>query len=258
MVESTYNYFEGGQEDNPVAIWLQSVSPKERAEILLDMTDAALDQMPQEIQREAQALKQPKMVKNVPAKMMYGEGYPEVEIPKRAYDPEKSYIANLNRGPILLTAPHSNVMFRGGEFMNDKLRTHMREHWASSIVLKLSHAIAEIQRNRKAPANKEASYVVWNCDQSGVKKEQVLDPNYLIQSQFKHSAFHRSLHLFMQRNEGLPLLHLDIHGKQDTATKGRKAEIEVGAVSLHEWVGKGTDEQNFTSPIVKNLISNMN
>jgi len=45
----------------------------------------------------------------------------------------------------------------------------------------------------------------------------------------------------MEANEGLPLLHLDIHGKSDVATKGCKGEVEVGAVSLREWNGKGSD-----------------
>lgn len=31
------------------------------------------------------------------------------------YDPVGSYVADLSRGPILLTAPHTCICFRGGE-----------------------------------------------------------------------------------------------------------------------------------------------
>ena len=129
---------------------------------------------------------------------MYGANFPPCEIPKQAYDPDQSYIANLSRGPILLTAPHSIVCFRGGGFMGHNLRTHKREHWASTIVLKLAHAISELQKTEKTKTG--CNYVVWNKDLAGVKKEQIIDPNYIIQSQFKHSAFHKSLHLHMMRN----------------------------------------------------------
>jgi hypothetical protein len=67
-----------------------------------------------------------------------------VEIPMHKYDPIASYVANLSRGPILLTAPHSNTMFRGGPFMGQTTRGHRREHWASTIVLQLADAIEDI------------------------------------------------------------------------------------------------------------------
>jgi hypothetical protein len=45
----------------------------------------------------------------------------------------------------------------------------------------------------------------------------------------------------MEANEGLPLLHLDIHGRTDNVEKGYKGEVEVGAVSFKEWNGRGPD-----------------
>jgi hypothetical protein len=59
--------------------------------------------------------------------------------------PEISYVANLSRGPILITAPHSALVKRGGGATNTKLRTHWREHWASTIVLMLAQAIEELE-----------------------------------------------------------------------------------------------------------------
>ena len=55
------------------------------------------------------------------------------------------YVANLSRGPILLTAPHSTKVKRGGSLVNQKERTHLREHWASTIVLLLAQAIEEME-----------------------------------------------------------------------------------------------------------------
>jgi len=54
-----------------------------------------------------------------------------------------TYLANVNRGPILLTAPHSALIYRGGKTSDTKVRLHMREHWTSTIVLMLSKSIAE-------------------------------------------------------------------------------------------------------------------
>ena len=66
-------------------------------------------------------------------------------MPSRTYDPIGSYFANLGRGPILLTAPHTCMLFRGGKVMAERERTHKREHWVSTIVLMIADAMEEIQ-----------------------------------------------------------------------------------------------------------------
>jgi len=52
------------------------------------------------------------------------------------------YLVSL-RGPILLSAAHSTKIMRGGKLTKTKERTHLREQWVSTIVLKVA---LEIER----------------------------------------------------------------------------------------------------------------
>ena len=49
-----------------------------------------------------------------------------------------TYLASLNQEPILLTAPHSCQVTRGGDATNQKERVHLREHWISTIAIMLA------------------------------------------------------------------------------------------------------------------------
>ena len=109
------------------------------------------------LENESTSLKLP----NIAIKM---QSTPEtVQLPDKVFDPPLSYIANLSRGPILLTAPHSAVLFRGGISVDGKKeRTHMRESWAASIVLMLANEIDNLQAKSKQKTG--ASFIVWNKD----------------------------------------------------------------------------------------------
>ena len=40
-----------------------------------------------------------------------------------------------------------------------------------------------------------------------------MDPNYLLADMLKDSQFHQSLHAWGLKNQNMPLMHVDIHGK---------------------------------------------
>lgn len=98
------------------------------------------------------------------------------------------YIASF-RGPILLSAPHSTKIQRGGALSKTKERIHLREQWVSTLVLKLAIAIEQLTTNntnyKKAL---KASVLFWSKDKKYNK--HTLDPNYLVKQQFKDSPFH--------------------------------------------------------------------
>jgi hypothetical protein len=48
----------------------------------------------------------------------------------------------------------------------------------------------------------------------------------------EHSAFHQSLHKWINNNPNKPLLHFDIHGRIDYLDK---AQVDVGVSSINEW-----------------------
>lgn len=56
-----------------------------------------------------------------------------------------------------------------------------------------------------------------------------MDPNYLLPKMFEKNPFHRSLHYWALKNQGKPILHVDIHGKMN---RKNNCEIDVGMVSL--------------------------
>lgn len=66
-------------------------------------------------------------------------------IPKSSINSSISsqYIA-CYRGPILLSAPHSTRIQRGGALTKCKERIHLREQWVSTLVLKLALEIENL------------------------------------------------------------------------------------------------------------------
>lgn len=65
--------------------------------------------------------------------------------------------------------------------------------------------------------------------------EQDTDPNYLLKKHFPHHPFHQSLHNWASKNEGRPILHVDIHGKMN---RKNNCEIDVGIRSMEaHWDG---------------------
>ena len=122
-------------------------------------------------------------------------------------------------GPILFTAPHSKKLWRGGEKYDEKRRIHNRELYTAWLAIKLAHITGK--------KGKRNSFMVWGKDKKNFDDD--VDPNYLLEPDFPTSQFHLSLHAWAAKNEELPLLHIDIHGK-----KNRKdnVEIDVGKASM--------------------------
>ena len=111
------------------------------------------------------------------------------------------------RGPILLSAPHSSRIMRGGTHTKTKERLHLREQWVSTLTLKLAIAIEELQKAElESPKESakaiRASVLFWNKDKKFDK--YTLDPNYLVKAQFRDSNFHQSLHRFIETQAGIP------------------------------------------------------
>lgn len=90
-----------------------------------------------------------------------------------------SYIASF-RGPILLSAPHSARICRGGQLTKTRERIHLREQYVSTLVLKIAAEIEKIQRENNLNASKiiQTSVLIWNKDKKFDKF--CLDPNYLV------------------------------------------------------------------------------
>lgn len=73
--------------------------------------------------------------------------------------------------------------------------------------------------------------MVWG--KSSKIDEIDIDPNYLLEEMFSTSQFHLCLHAWALRNEGLPILHVDVHGKLN---RKDDCEVDVGRESLnHHW-----------------------
>ena len=75
---------------------------------------------------------------------------------------------------------------------------------------------------------KPNSFMVWGKYSKAEEKD--FDPNYLLEEMFPHSQFHLSLHAWALKNEGFPLMHVDVHGKLNRKTN---CEVDVGIASLH-------------------------
>ena len=117
---------------------------------------------------------------------------------------------------MLLTAPHSMKLTRGGGATGERTRIHKRERYTSEVVLRLGAALHEL--------GIPTAVMVWNRA-SGHKKRN-LDPNYLLASQYGESPWHGALHEWVRQAEG-PLFHVDLHGKYST-----KRYLDLGTAPL--------------------------
>ena len=72
---------------------------------------------------------------------------PEREVPAERRD-LAAYLCHVSCGQILLTAPHSLPVKRGGSIVKQRERTHLREHWVSTLCLMLVQEIQELEEER--------------------------------------------------------------------------------------------------------------
>eukprot|EP00002_Diphylleia_rotans_P001219 TRINITY_DN10684_c0_g1_i1.p1 TRINITY_DN10684_c0_g1~~TRINITY_DN10684_c0_g1_i1.p1 ORF type:complete len:521 (-),score=88.29 TRINITY_DN10684_c0_g1_i1:234-1796(-) len=110
-------------------------------------------------------------------------------------------------GPILITAPHSLRLIRGGQ-NGERRRIHRRERWVSEIVVKLASALQNA-------CGLCPGFMIWNLFTARTAHRENLDPNYLTKSQLSQSPWHEILIKFRARFPKGPLMHVDIHGKMD-------------------------------------------
>ena len=156
------------------------------------------------------------------------------------------YICSLG-GPILFTAPHSITVVRKFSRSEDdekrnaqykrKKKTisesesgtteihHMERHTAA-LALKLAVATSEILE--VAP-----SFMVWNLF-AGFKATNI-DPNYTLSEWFAHSPWHRALHRFKELNRvrdiNTPMLHIDLHGRQNRVGD---INVDIGSKAMEQ------------------------
>jgi len=120
---------------------------------------------------------------------------------------------------VLITAPHSLKLQRGGKGTPEKARMHLRERNAAEAALKLA---AELNKR-----GIRTGFVIWN--RGAGYDSRNLDPNCLWEHMHVKSPWHRALHKWASSNdEGAPLLHIDLHGKC-----GGK-HIDIGAMPMEE------------------------
>lgn len=70
-----------------------------------------------------------------------------------------------------------------------------------------------------------SSFVTWGKE----KVENDPDPNYLTTEKFSSCVFHNSLHFWAEKYPGIPLFHIDMHGKVNDS---KKCEIDVGTKAM--------------------------
>lgn len=127
-------------------------------------------------------------------------------------------------GPILFSAPHGLRVWRGGKAVGERLRIHKREHFSTEIALRLAAEVGKL--------GVQPSFVLWNCVTARKADKTNLDPNYLIPSQFDRSPWHHALWAYIEHNRGVPLLHIDVHGKKD---RKDNLDLDVGMDPLIEF-----------------------
>nr|XP_022318099.1 uncharacterized protein LOC111121223 [Crassostrea virginica]XP_022318100.1 uncharacterized protein LOC111121223 [Crassostrea virginica]XP_022318101.1 uncharacterized protein LOC111121223 [Crassostrea virginica] len=122
-------------------------------------------------------------------------------------------------GPILLSAPHGIKLWRGGT-EGRRRRIHYREIHVTEILLKVANEINRI-------AGIPPSFIIWDRRVAMPADFKNLDPNYLTEKQFPQSPFHEALEYFKHfgRENKLPLLHIDMHGKKNRKTN---MDLDVG------------------------------
>lgn len=97
--------------------------------------------------------------------------------------PETPYIFIMG-GPILISAPHTlpvDRILESGEYRS----FHKREKYAAEVTTRISSEL-------KSKIGNHASFIIW--DPRTKYNSNNLDPNFLCQSNFKNSAFHKSIH----------------------------------------------------------------
>ncbi len=110
---------------------------------------------------------------------------------------------------------------RGGEDTGRKVMIHGRERWTSVLALKFA---AQIEKY----AGVKGSFMLWNKNKKYDKKNK--DPNYLTQNMMKTSKFHCGLHKWAKYNNGMPLFHIDVHGKKDAK---KHVTLDLGTMPMN-------------------------
>jgi len=123
---------------------------------------------------------------------------------------------------LLFTAPHSGKVKRGGDEYGDKRRTHLREKYTAVLAMRFA---LETQKATKTLG----SFCVWSKDHKLNDTDE--DPNYLLFGRESRSPFHRMLHAWILNNPGVPLLHVDIHGKMD---RKDSYELDLGVSCMYK------------------------
>ncbi|CDW81872.1 UNKNOWN [Stylonychia lemnae] len=163
------------------------------------------------------------------------------------------YVASVN-GPIIFTAPHSGKLKRGGAEYDEKRRVHQREKYTSALALKFAIEVGNQSKDAKTGRSPGplGSFCFWSKDHK--LNEVDLDPNYLYSGNIMESPFHQYLHLAQDLQQGVPLFHIDIHGKLD-----RKDcyDLDLGIeCAVKHWEGYG--EQDFLNAFINKLKSGFN
>eukprot|EP01060_Flectonema_neradi_P008120 TRINITY_DN1579_c0_g1_i1.p1 TRINITY_DN1579_c0_g1~~TRINITY_DN1579_c0_g1_i1.p1 ORF type:complete len:406 (+),score=63.90 TRINITY_DN1579_c0_g1_i1:40-1218(+) len=163
------------------------------------------------------------------------------------YDKDSQYV-HIIEGPIMLTAPHGLELFRGGA-LGERKRVHWKERWVSEIVLKMSQGLGLHMDWLMG----SSSFMVWNSITARKQDPSNLDPNYLIADDFDKSDWHQTLIKWKKSFEGtgIPLLHIDVHGKVD---RKDNLAIDVGCGAMEElW----TDRKKETSLLKKTICDEL-
>lgn len=143
------------------------------------------------------------------------------------------------QGRILITAPHSLKLERGGNAKGEQVRTHLRERWTAEIAVALAHELDNI--------GMPASVMVWN--RAAKSQKGRLDPNFLTREQFQACPWHCALHRWALAAGGMPLLHVDFHGKNEP--EGGPDVLDLGVAPLERcWP---EHDQQFVSKLTRCL-----
>ncbi|CAE7706757.1 unnamed protein product, partial [Symbiodinium necroappetens] len=190
-----------------------------------------------------EATAKPKAVPKATPKAPAPKAPPSGPILKKGLD----YIYCLG-GPVLITAPHSIKILRGGGDTQERTRNHKRERWTAEISMIVARELCR--------AGLPASVMVWN--RAAGPGHGRLDPNYLLASQFRLSPWHRALHRWATTvggggpgsGAGIPLLHVDLHGKVS-----EKLHLDLGAAPLEEvWPAS---DQSFVRALKYNFCAKL-
>lgn len=126
----------------------------------------------------------------------------------------------------------------------EKQRTHLREKYTAVLAMRFA-----LETDLSPGIG--GAYCVW--DKKHKLNEIDIDPNYLLKGNEGRSPFHRVLHAWQLANLGLPLLHVDIHGKMD---RKDSYDLDLGVACLHKhWLH---EEPEFVNAFIGRLTSGFN